>query len=363
MATLDKLFRLLNDRDGSDLHIAVGEMPRIRLHGSLEPIAGATALSAQVVADLLRELVNETQWNKYRAENDLDFAYGLEGVARYRANYFRDHNGMAAVFRIIPSEVIPIEDLNLPPAVEKLAHLSEGLVLVTGPTGSGKSTTVAAILDSINSTYAKHIVTSEDPIEVVDKPKKSVITQREVGSHTDSFTAALHTAVRLDPDVILVGEMRDLETIHLAITAAEMGVLVFGTLHTNNAIKTIDRIIDSFPGDQQGQARTMLAESLAAVVSQLLMRRIDRPGRVAAIEVLIRTSGIPNIIREGNISMLLSVIQGGRKQGMQSMDDGLLALVKSGAISAEEALRRAVDKTVFEQLSSGDRGQTLELDT
>jgi twitching motility protein PilT len=351
MASIDKLFRLLRDKDGSDLHIAVGEIPRIRLHGSLDQIEGASALSAQVVSDLLRELVNESQWNKYLSDNDIDFAYGLEGFARFRANYFRDQNGMAAVFRIIPSEVIPIEDLDFPPAVEKLAHLSEGLVLVTGPTGSGKSTTLAAILDRINTTYAKHIITIEDPIEFVHSPKKSVITQREVGTHTNSFSAALRTAVRLDPDVILVGEMRDLETIHLAITAAEMGVLVFGTLHTNNAIKTVDRIIDSFPGDQQDQARTMLAESLAAVVSQLLLRRIDRPGRVAATEVLIRTSGIPNIIREGNISMLLSVIQGGRKQGMQSMDDGLLALVKSGAISLEEALRRAADKTAFEKLS------------
>jgi twitching motility protein PilT len=322
----------------------------MRLHGSLEPIEVAPELSDEEVGQLLKEIVSPEQWEEYQRVNDLDFAYGLEDVARFRANYFREQSGMAAVFRIIPSEITPLEQLDLPAAVERFAHFADGLVLVTGPTGSGKSTTLAAILDVINTTYAKHIVTIEDPIEFVHQPKKSVITQREVGAHTESFAAALKAAVRMDPDVILVGEMRDLETIHLAITAAEMGTLVFGTLHTNNATKTIDRIIDAFPADQQEQARTMLAQSLAGVVSQLLLRRRDRPGRVAATEVLVRTSGLANTIREQNVAMLVSIIQSGKKEGMQSMDECLMEYVKSGVISAEDAFMKANDKTRFEAL-------------
>jgi twitching motility protein PilT len=350
MATIDSLFRILKEKDGSDLHLAAGQVPRMRLHGTLEPIEAAPELSDEEVGELLAEIVTDEQWEEYQRENDLDFAYGLEGVARFRANYFREQSGMAAVFRIIPSEITPLGELDLPSAVERFAHFSDGLVLVTGPTGSGKSTTLAAILDVINTTYARHIVTIEDPIEFVHQPKQSVITQREVGAHTKSFAAALKAAVRMDPDVILVGEMRDLETIHLAITAAEMGTLVFGTLHTNNATKTIDRIIDAFPADQQEQARTMLAQSLAGVVSQLLLRRRDRPGRVAATEVLVRTSGLANTIREHNVAMLVSIIQSGKKEGMQSMDDCLMEYVQSGVISAEDAFMKASDKNRFEQL-------------
>ncbi len=350
MAFLDSMFRILKEKGGSDLHIAAGQVPRMRLHGALEPIDGVPVLSNQQVGDLLRELVEQDQWDEYQRTWDIDFAYGLEGVARFRSNYFREKSGLAAVFRIIPDEIEPIETLGLPPAVERFAHFSSGLVLVTGPTGSGKSTTLAAILDKINSTYAKHIVTIEDPIEFVHESKKSIFTQREIGTHTDSFAAALRAAIRLDPDVILVGEMRDLETIHLAITAAEMGTLVFGTLHTNSATKTIDRIIDVFPADQQDQVRIIIAESLTGVVSQLLLRRRDRPGRVVVTEVLIRTSGLPNVIREGNVSMLVSIIQSGKKEGMQSMDDGLADLVRSGVISAEDAFRKANDKTRFEPM-------------
>ncbi len=350
MAAIDRLFQLMQEANGSDLHIATGQVPRMRLHGSLDPIDDAPELSKAQVEDLLREIVSEQQWQEYQHSHDLDFAYDLGELARFRANYFFDYNGLAAVFRIIPSEITPIEELNLPPAVAKFAEFTEGLVLVTGPTGSGKSTTLAAILDRINATSAKHIITIEDPIEFVHRAKKSVLTQREIGSHTESFTVALHAAIRMDPDVILVGEMRDLETIHLAITAAEMGTLVFGTLHTNNAPKTVDRIIDAFPADQQAQARTMLAESLAGVVSQSLLRRIDREGRVAVIEVLVRTSGLSNMIREGNIPLLASQIQSGKQYGMQSLDDGLMVFVNDGVISPEDAFRKATDKKRFEAL-------------
>jgi len=347
---LDRLFRLLKERGGSDLHLETGLAPRIRLHGHLESIDNAPVLEPAALAELLRELVTPVQWAAFQKDHDLDFAYGLEGVARFRANYLYDQSGMAAVFRIIPSDIIPLAKLGLPPAIERFVHLAQGLVLVTGPTGSGKSSTLAAIIDLINSSYAKHIVTIEDPIEFVHRPKRSVITQREVGAHTESFANALRSAVRLDPDVILVGEMRDLETIHLAMTSAEMGVLVFGTLHTNSARKTIDRIIDAFPSDQQNQARTMLSESLAGVASQLLLRRRDGQGRVVASELLLRTSGLANIIREGNIPMLASVIESGRGDGMQSLDESLMEHVKSGAIAPEDAFLKANDKTRFATL-------------
>ena len=350
MAALDKVFHMLLEKGGSDLHVATGDAPRMRLHGTLVPIEGAPVLSADQVSDILSEIVSRELWNTFLETSDIDFAYGLEDRARFRANYFRDHSGMAAVFRLIPSVIPPFKDLGMPPSVEKFAHFTNGLVLVTGPTGSGKSTTIAAIIDRINSTYARHIVTIEDPIEFVHTPKKSIVTQREIGTHSESFSEALRSAIRSDPDVILVGEMRDLETIHLAITAAEMGTLVLGTLHTNNAIKTIDRIIDAFPADQQEQTRTMLSESLAGVVSQILLRRRDRKGRVPVVEVLIRTSGLANIIREGNVPMLQSVIQAGRNQGMQSMDDGLMFLARSRVISYEEAFRRASDKAPFQKL-------------
>ena len=258
---------------------------------------------------------------------------------------------MGAVFRIITEEIIPLERLDLPPATEGLAHLEHGLVLVTGPTGSGKSTTLASIIDKINQVHDRHIVTIEDPIEFVHPSKKSTISQREVGTDTESFASALRAAIRQDPNVILVGEMRDFETISLAITAAEMGVLVFGTLHTNSACKTIDRVIDAFPTDQQRQARSMLASSLAAVASQLLLRTADGKGRVAALELLLRTSGLPNVIREGNTLMINSIIQGGKKVGMQSMDDSLYAFAQQGRISGEDAWLKASNKKRFEEFA------------
>ncbi|MBC7795220.1 MAG: PilT/PilU family type 4a pilus ATPase, partial [Clostridia bacterium] len=318
-AKIDQLFRYMKDKGGSDLHLAAQLAPRIRKHGSLEDVEAWPVLSDVDLRALLEEIASEKQWADYEATGDLDFAYGIEGFARFRCNFLRQQHGAAAVFRIIPDKIIPLEALKLPAAIGSFAHLNQGLVLVTGPTGSGKSTTLAGVIDTINSTYAKHIVTIEDPVEFVHQNKKCVFSQREVGTDTESFGTALRAAIREDADVILVGEMRDLETIALAITAAEMGVLVFGTLHTNNAAKTIDRLIDAFPADQQSQVRTSLSESIAGIVSQLLLPTADGKGRCAVNEILVRTPGLPNIIREGNTPMIHSMIQSGKQLGMQAM--------------------------------------------
>ncbi len=356
MATIHELFRLLKDGGGSDLHLAAGLRPRIRTHGELVDVDGWEVLADEDVRTILREIVDVEQWEVYEGSGDLDFAYGLPGVARFRANYLRQQNGAAAVFRIIPEKILTVAELGIPSAVEGLAHLRQGLVLVTGPTGSGKSTTLAAIIDRINDVYAKHIVTIEDPVEFVHPNKKSVFSHREVGSDARSFADALKVAVRQDADVVLVGEMRDLETISLAITAAEMGTLVFGTLHTNSAAKTIDRLIDAFPAAEQPQIRTTLSESISGIVSQLLLRTADGQGRCAAFEILLRTSGLPNIIREGNTPMLQSVIQGGRKRGMCTMDDSLFYLAQKGRITARTAWSKAADKQRFEPLVKQEEG-------
>jgi twitching motility protein PilT len=347
---LHELFHYLRDHQGSDLHLAAGLEPRIRRHGSLEPVEGWPVLSHEELCGLIREIASEPDWEGYEKSGDLDFAYGMEGVARFRANFLRQENGAGAVFRIIPEDIVPLESLNLPRAIEGLADLQQGLVLVTGPTGSGKSTTLAAIIDRINNTYAKHIVTIEDPVEFVHKNKKSVFSQREVETDTESFGAALRAAIRQDADVILVGEMRDLETISLAVTAAEMGALVFGTLHTNGAANTIDRLIDAFPAEEQAQIRTTLAESVAGIVSQLLLRTADGQGRCAVNEILLKTPGLPNVIREGNTPMIQTIIQGGRNMGMQLMDDALMALVDEGRITPREAFMKASNKARFEEL-------------
>jgi twitching motility protein PilT len=354
MHRIDELFQYLKDHQGSDLHLAAGLEPRVRIHGALEPVAGWPQLSHDELLSLLREIASEEDWNEYTSCGDLDFAYGLEGIARFRANFLRQENGCGAVFRIIPETIVPLEELNLPQAIEGFAHLQQGLVLVTGPTGSGKSTTLAAIIDRINCTYPKHIVTIEDPVEFVHQNKLSVFSQREVGSDTDSFSAALRAAIRQDADVILVGEMRDLETISLAITAAEMGALVFGTLHTNGAANTIDRLIDAFPAEEQPQVRTTLAESIAGIVSQLLLRTADGRGRCAVNEILLKTPGLPNVIREGNTPMITSIIQGGRALGMQLMDDALMALVEQRRITPREAYMKASNKTRFEGMMEGE---------
>ena len=350
MAKIDELLNYLKQNDCSDLHLAAGLEPRVRLRGALEVIDIWSVIADQQLRQILQEITTVEQWNTFVAEGDLDYAYALPGVGRFRANYFLQRNGIGAVFRIIPEDILTVEQLKLPQSVANLADLDQGLALITGPTGSGKSTTLAAIIDHINRTYAKHIVTIEDPVEFVHRNNKSTISHREVGRHTNGFGPALRAAMREDADVILVGEMRDLETISLAITAAEMGALVFGTLHTNNATKTVDRIIDAFPAAQQSQIRTSLSESLAAVVSQLLLPTADGKGRCAAHEILLRTPALPNVIREGNTPMLTSIIQGGRKLGMQMMDDALMSLVREGRITAQAAARKALDKEAFGRL-------------
>jgi twitching motility protein PilT len=345
---IDALLRHLDSSGGSDLHLAAGLEPRVRVSGALTPVPGWDVLSHKELDAMLKELAPPEQWRTFVARRDCDFAYGLPGVARFRVNYFYQHNGPGAVMRRIPERIRSLEELKTPPVIESFAHMRSGLVLVTGPTGSGKSTTLAAIIDKINQSYDRHIVTIEDPIEFLHTPKRALLSQREVGTHTKSFARALRAAIRQNPDVILVGEMRDHETIALAVTAAGMGALVFGTLHTQSAIKTIDRLIDSFPAEEQEQARVSLSQSLTGVVAQLLLPTADGNGRVASHEILVRTTALPNIIREGNTGLLASLIQNGRQMGMQTMDDSLQALLAAKKIRAEDAYRKAYDKARFE---------------
>jgi twitching motility protein PilT len=321
----------------------------MRIRGGLELLDGAQPLSDTDLRTILREITLPAQWQLFETELELDFAYGLPGTGRFRANYFNQASGAAAVFRLIPEQIMSLKDLRMPAAVERFAHLRSGLVLVTGPTGSGKSTTLASVINVINEKYDKHIITIEDPIEFVHHDKVATVSQREVGAHTKSFDAALRSAMRQNPDVLLVGELRGTEA-ELAITAAEMGTLVFGTLHTNSASKTIDRLIDIFPTEKQEQIRIGLAEALAGVVSQILIPTRDGKGRTSAVEVLVKTTGLPNIIREGNTPQLLTVMQSGKQYGMQTMDEALEALLKEGIISPKDAYLRAVDKPVFEKL-------------
>jgi len=350
MAEIDSYLRKVRELKGSDLHISSGIVPKIRVHGKLVPLDEPPTPAARLT-DLIFEILNEKRTKTYRERNDLDMAYELPGIARYRVSVFRTRNGPAAVFRIIPEEITPLEKLGVPPVVLEYAHLRAGLVLVTGPTGSGKSTTLAAILDYININQKKHIVTIEEPIEFVHRNKKSFFTQREVGVDTESFAAALRGASREDPDVILVGELRDPETIGLAITAAEMGNLVFATLHTNTAAKTVDRIIDVFPEDQQNQIRIMLSVTLKGVCAQLLLPKDDGRGRVPVNEILMGSFGLGNIIREGNIGKIVSLIEGGRGEGMQLMDDSILQRYNEGSISGEMAYLFANEKKRFQKLA------------
>jgi twitching motility protein PilT len=354
VARIDELLRRLKATGGSDLHLVAGLEPRIRVHGAVTPVQDWPVLADDELRALMMEIAAERIWQEYESTHDADFAYGLEGVARFRANYFVQERGSGAVFRIIPERIVTLEELGLPPVIEKLAELRQGLVVVTGPTGSGKSTTLAAIVDRINGRHAKHVVTIEDPVEFVHAPRQSVISHREVGQHTQGFAPALRAAVRQDADVVLVGEMRDRETISMALTAAEMGLLVFGTLHTNGAAKTVDRIIDAFPADDQPQVRLALSECLAAVVSQLLLPAAEGKGRVAVNEILLRTSALPNLIREAKTPMIGSLIQSEKAQGMQSMDDALWALVQQKKIHPRDAWMKAADKARFESLVPGD---------
>jgi twitching motility protein PilT len=354
VAEIDRLLKYLKENKGSDLHLAAGRMPRVRVHGELVDVAGGKPIENGELREMMREVCADYRWNEYEETHDADFAYGLEGVARFRANYFVQQTGAGAVFRIIPEKILSVGDLKVPPAIQKLAELRQGLVVVTGPTGSGKSTTLAAIIDKINRESSRHIVTIEDPVEFVHQNQQSVLSHREIGYHTKGFSPALRAAVRQDADVVLVGEMRDRETISLAITAAEMGMLVFGTLHTNSAAKTIDRIIDAFPANEQPQVRLSLSESLAAVVAQLLLPTADGKDRMAVHEILLRTPGLPNLIREGNIQMLASVIQGGKSEGMQAMDDVLFQLASENKIAGKDAYMKANDKARFERFAPAD---------
>ncbi|MBN2122858.1 MAG: type IV pilus twitching motility protein PilT [Deltaproteobacteria bacterium] len=346
MAKIDALFREMKESGASDLHLFVGFPPILRMKGQMAR-TGHPVLTNEALTELLYEILTPEQREELEQHRDLDSAYEIEGVARFRCNFLYQHRGIGAVFRIIPTEIMTIEDLNLPPVLYKIAELRSGLVVVTGPTGSGKSTTLAAIIDRINKTRDAHILTVEDPIEFVHPIIRCLITQREAGAHAHSFGDALRVATREDPDIILVGEMRDLETISLALTCASLGILVFGTLHTNSAAKTIDRIIDAFPSDQQNQVRSMLGDSVQAIIAQQLLRTKDGKGRCAATEILLGSSALANIIREGKVTQIPSLIQGGVNEGMQTMDSALMKMIKEDRITPEAAYEKAIDKALF----------------
>lgn len=350
MAEIDALFEILVKKGGSDLHLAEGQPPKIRVHGEIHSIS-SEVLTKDKMQRMMMEICEKSRWQRYLHIGDMDFAYSFKDVARFRANYHMQSFGYGCIFRTIPSRILTLEELGVPVILKKFAHLRSGLVLITGPTGSGKSTTLAAIIDFINTNQKKKILTIEEPIEFVHPNKQSVIVQREVGIDTHAFSDALESSTRMDLDVILVGEMRDQETIALALTAAEMGTLVFGTLHTNSAAKTIDRIIDSFPADQQGQVRVMLANSLRGVVSQLLLKTKDGNGRLPANEILLEAPGLANLIREGKIAQIEGIIQQGKLAGMQFMDDQLYEMASSGKVSGIDAYMKSKEKSRFEQLA------------
>ena len=349
MARLDAFFKLMFDSGASDLHITSGQPPILRVHGELERVK-YDPMDDETLRAMLYEIAPEVTIKKFEETGDVDFGYEIPGKARYRANFFNQKNGVAAVFRQIPSKIMTTEQLGLPTIMKKFAGLHKGLVLVTGPTGSGKSTTLAAIVDHANKTRKDHIITVEDPIEFVHESQGCLVNHREVGLHTKSFAAALRGALREDPDIILVGEMRDFETIELALTAAATGHLVFGTLHTPSAAKTIDRVIDVFPSAQQNQIRNTLSESLKGVIAQNLFKRIDVKGRVCALEILVVTPAIANLVREAKTFQIPGMLQVGRKYGMQTLDDAIMDLVNKKMISPEDAYARCLDKNKFRPL-------------
>jgi twitching motility protein PilT len=344
LADMDNLLRVLAEKGASDLHLRCGEPPLMRLHGEIVRLEGFPAIEADAMTAMLKAIMPARNRQEFADNWDTDFAYEIEGVARFRANALRDRRGAAGVFRVIPQTVITVDQLGLSQEVQNLCYLSKGLVLVTGPTGSGKSTTLCALVDLVNRVRNDHVITIEDPIEFVHKNKKCMITQRQVGQHTQSFKAALRAALREDPDIILVGELRDLETVSIAIETAETGHLVFGTLHTTTAASTIDRIIDQFAADRQEQIRVMLSESLKGVIAQILCRKIGG-GRVAAREILLATPGLSNLIREGKTFQIPSIIQTSRRLGMVTLNDALAELVDARQVEPREAYIRAQDKT------------------
>ncbi|HEX4346421.1 MAG TPA: PilT/PilU family type 4a pilus ATPase [Vicinamibacterales bacterium] len=349
-ARIDRLFHAMCAMKASDLHLSVSLPPMVRKDGRMQPLEdGAPALEPHDVIQLLQPIVPGKSREEFEARHDSDFAYEIEGLARFRGNIFMDRKGMGAVFRVIPSRIMTAEELNLSPHVLKLCGLTKGLVLVTGPTGSGKSTTLSAMIDYINRTRDDHIITMEDPIEFVHPNQRCIVNQREVHTHTASFKDALRAALREDPDVLLVGEMRDLETIAIAIETAETGHLVFGTLHTTTAVSTVDRIIDQFPHERQSQVRVMLSESLKGIIAQTLCRK-TAGGRAAALEVLLINPAISNLIREGKTFQIQSMMQVGKASGMVTLNESLAELVRSGAVAPEEALAKSVDKAGLEAL-------------
>jgi len=346
MAKIDAFFKLMNDQGASDLHLVSGQPPALRIRGEMERVK-YKVLENDELKGMLYEIAPEDKVKLFEETGDADFGYEIPGLARYRANFFMQKYGVAAVFREIPSTILTAEQLGLPPVISKLASLPRGLVLVTGPTGSGKSTTLAAIVDVANRGRKDHIITVEDPIEFVHKSQSCIVNHREVGLHTKSFSAALRGALREDPDIILVGELRDLETISLAIEAASTGHLVFGTLHTSSAAKTVDRIIEVFPASQQAQIRSTLSDGLRAVIAQVLFKRIDVKGRVPALEILIANPAVRNLIREGKTHQINSMIQTGKKYGMQLLDDAIMEHYEKRRIGAEEAYAKSNDKGRF----------------
>lgn len=346
MAQIDILFQIMVEKGSSDLHLCTGQVPMLRLSGDMVPIEGMGIVSPEDAETVLREIMPAKNLQEFLEKHDTDFAYELPGYGRFRANIFMDRNGWGGVFRLIPSKILTAEQLGLAPAILDLCMLPKGLVLVTGPTGSGKSTTLCAMINYINEHRCDHIITIEDPIEFVHPNKKCLINQREVHVHTMSFKNALRAALREDPDIVLVGEMRDLETIEIAIETAETGHLVFGTLHTTTAASTVNRIIDQFPADRQSQIRTMLASSLKGVIAQNLLKKIGG-GRVAALEVLIVTRAISAMIRDGKTHQIESAMQVGGKYGMVLLNDALFKVVKDGLVHPQEAFNKAVDKEDF----------------
>jgi twitching motility protein PilT len=351
MAKIDAFFNLMFEQKASDLHLASGNPPMLRINGAMQRI-DYPPLENDTLKTMLYEIAPDFKIKQFEETGDVDFGYEIPNISRFRANFFQQKNGVSAVFRQIPSKVLTFEDFEkfdapLPPVLKKFSMLHRGLVLVTGPTGSGKSTTLAAMVDYANRNRTDHIITVEDPIEFVHESKGSLVNHREVGMHTKSFAAALRGALREDPDVILVGEMRDLETIELALLAASTGHLVFGTLHTTSAAKTVDRIIDVFPANQQNKIRTTLSESLKGVVAQNLFRRVDKKGRVAALEVLVFTSAVANLVREGKTHQIPGMIQIGKKLGNQPLDDAIMEHLRMKRVSPEEAYEKCLDKKKF----------------
>jgi twitching motility protein PilT len=343
---IEALLRTLVTEHGSDLHLRVGEPPIIRIHGELTRLEGKSQLGPSKLHEMVCSIMPDRNYNEFQELNDTDFAHEIEGVARFRANAFRDHRGTGAVFRVIPATVATVEEMGITPEVQNLCYLTKGLVLVTGPTGSGKSTTLCALIDLVNRSRNDHVITIEDPIEFVHQNKKCVITQRQVGVHTGSFKTALRAALREDPDIVLVGELRDLETISIALETAETGHLVFGTLHTTTAVGTIDRVIDQFPADRQEQIRVMLADCLKGVISQTLCKKIGG-GRVAAREILLSVPALSNLIREKKSFQIPSIMQTSRKLGMIQLGDVLIDLVDQGVVEPKEAFMKSTDKASF----------------